>query len=295
MYCRDMYDLLPRKKYEAWIKKTPKYEKVYEVAENEELLGARCFYGMCYSMHLYLNDGMHFIYNGKIYRVGKNTLFIRRPGDVTKSKTLCGQIHRYGLMFCDVGKKEGKNEFIKNIDVNSENTDEFEPFRKVTDQEVKKIRHSVERIIDLEESKEAIYINERNSVARELIEMIDKIYEERKMIPPVGTAKTVQKSSEIVKYIWTHTNSDLSIDALSEKFYISKFHLCRRFKEETGYTLQETVALLRMIRAIEYLNRGFSVAQTSFMLGINNPTNFTAAFKKATGITPKKYSKRFDE
>ena len=40
--------------------------------------------------------------------------------------------------------------------------------------------------------------------------------------------------NESIDYIMEHLEEDLSLDAVADHFYISKYHFSRIFKEETG-------------------------------------------------------------
>jgi AraC-like DNA-binding protein len=48
--------------------------------------------------------------------------------------------------------------------------------------------------------------------------------------------------AEILSYISSHPADDLSLDALAARFFISKPHLCRIFKNATGFSPGEYIA-----------------------------------------------------
>ena len=45
-----------------------------------------------------------------------------------------------------------------------------------------------------------------------------------------------QKVLEIMEYIHSHLTGDISVDLLAEHFFISRYHMMRLFRQETGYT-----------------------------------------------------------
>lgn len=96
--------------------------------------------------------------------------------------------------------------------------------------------------------------------------------------------------SDVVSYINENLNTDLSVDYLSEKFFMSKYHLIREFKKNIGYTLHQYVLLKRLILSRELLKEGLSVLEVSIKCGFNDYANFIRCFKKAFGVPPKKYS-----
>jgi hypothetical protein len=48
---------------------------------------------------------------------------------------------------------------------------------------------------------------------------------------------TLDRMSGMLTYLEQHYSEDISITALSERFYISEYYLCRLFKEYTGKTI----------------------------------------------------------
>ncbi len=97
------------------------------------------------------------------------------------------------------------------------------------------------------------------------------------------------KISPIIYYIQNNLNSKLSLDFLSEKFYMSKYHLCRIFKESTGFTVREFIINSRIIKARELLKENYSVQETGEKSGFNNNAHFIRTFKKLTGVSPGKF------
>jgi AraC-like DNA-binding protein len=97
------------------------------------------------------------------------------------------------------------------------------------------------------------------------------------------------KISPIIYYIQNNLNSNLSLDYLSEKFYISKYHLCRIFKDSTGFTVREFIINNRIIKARELLRENYSVQETGEKSGFNNYAHFIRTFKKLTGVSPGKF------
>lgn len=77
------------------------------------------------------------------------------------------------------------------------------------------------------------------------------------------SAQTFQSEpivKEIMEYIRTHLQEEISLTSLSDALSLSKYHLCHIFKEQTGTTIYN---------------------------------HFITTFKKLTGFTPKKYASLF--
>ena len=64
-----------------------------------------------------------------------------------------------------------------------------------------------------------------------------------------------EKVVAILQYLSAHLTEELSIDELAGQFYISKYHMMRRFKEETGYTIHNYVVTKRLMLARPHFGR----------------------------------------
>lgn len=82
----------------------------------------------------------------------------------------------------------------------------------------------------------------------------------------------------------------VTISAIAELCGISTSHMRRLFKETTGMSLGSYVEMVRIIRAKSLLGEGrLPLKQIAYELGFANPSAFSAAFRRATGATPKAY------
>ena len=91
---------------------------------------------------------------------------------------------------------------------------------------------------------------------------------------------------DILRYIDTHLTEDLSIDALSEQFYISKFHMMRLFRQEVGQTIHNYLCDRRLIYARDLINQGLSATESCFRSGFRSYSSFTRSYGKRFGTTP---------
>ncbi len=99
---------------------------------------------------------------------------------------------------------------------------------------------------------------------------------------------------EVTKYIFEHYAEDLSLDVLSKEFNFSDCYLSRKFKSETGVSINQYINSVRISRARDLLKQPFSsITQVATLCGYNDSNYFAEVFKKMTGITPLKFSKEF--
>lgn len=100
-----------------------------------------------------------------------------------------------------------------------------------------------------------------------------------------------EKIVEVIDYINIHLTEDLNINLLSEIFYISKYHLMRTFKKETGYSIGAYITEKRLLMAKGLVQSGIPVTQSCFDCGFHNYSTFSRAYKKRFGKAPQ-HSKR---
>lgn len=88
-----------------------------------------------------------------------------------------------------------------------------------------------------------------------------------------------QKMIDILQYINEHLSEELPIDELAEHFYISKYHMMRQFKEETGYTIHQYITEKRVLAARNLMLAGVSATKACFECGFKDYSTFSRAFK----------------
>lgn len=96
----------------------------------------------------------------------------------------------------------------------------------------------------------------------------------------------VQRVSD---YLDAHLGEPVSLDALSEAVYLSKYHLERRFREETGASIYQMLLQKRMIRARNLMREGLPLLQVALNCGFSGYSGFYKAFRSEYGVSPSEY------
>ncbi len=104
----------------------------------------------------------------------------------------------------------------------------------------------------------------------------------------VSTSQCNKKIVEIIRYLNYHLTEEISIDGLSELFYISKYHMMRQFKEETGYTIGNYINQKRLLYARELLKQGEAVTKVYLDSGFKDHSTFVRAYKQMFHEVPSK-------
>ena len=94
------------------------------------------------------------------------------------------------------------------------------------------------------------------------------------------------KILSVLSYINEHLTEEISVDLLSETFFISRYHLMHSFKQETGYTIGSYLSLKRLLYARDLISQDMPVTQACFACGFRNYSTFSRAYKKQFGAAP---------
>jgi AraC family transcriptional regulator len=98
----------------------------------------------------------------------------------------------------------------------------------------------------------------------------------------------------VTAYIEDHLADPVSLADLAELVGLSAYHFCRAFKQSFGIPPLRYHASRRIDRAKALLAKPApSVTKIGLMVGYNETSTFTAAFRKATGLTPTAYHRGF--
>jgi len=106
-------------------------------------------------------------------------------------------------------------------------------------------------------------------------------------------ARNYQRVRPIITYILENPTANLSLEAVSEKFYYNKHYLCRIFKAATGISVGKYIASVRIQYAARFLRQGYSVQESGVMAGFRNNSNFISTFHKVMDISPGQYRQRY--
>jgi two-component system response regulator YesN len=103
-------------------------------------------------------------------------------------------------------------------------------------------------------------------------------------------AKERNPITEIIKYIEQNYPSDLSLQEVAGKFYVSREYISRKFKQEYGINFSDYIVNVRIEKAkLLMQNPNLKLAQISEMVGFHDVKYFSKVFKKQVGCSPKDY------
>ena len=104
----------------------------------------------------------------------------------------------------------------------------------------------------------------------------------------ISTNYAGSKIGEIISYINEHLSEDLSVDAIANQFFLSRYYLMHTFKEETGYTIGNYITIKRLAAAQNMIDGGVPIVDAAEHSGFGTYSTFLRAYKKTYGTSPKK-------
>jgi AraC family transcriptional regulator len=100
----------------------------------------------------------------------------------------------------------------------------------------------------------------------------------------------IWKQRTVVGYIEEHLTDPISLATLAQLVRLSPYYFCRAFKQSFGMPPHRYHNIRRIERAKALLAKADpSITDIGFTLGFSQTSSFTAAFRKATGLTPTAY------
>jgi len=117
--------------------------------------------------------------------------------------------------------------------------------------------------------------------------LTELVYNLSTVTPSTGSISKNKTVSKIISYINTNPSLNISLDELAEKFFLSKFYMCRLFKKNTGFTINQYITNKRILLVKKLHKEGYSLSNASIEAGFGSYANFYKAYVKEFGISPK--------
>lgn len=92
----------------------------------------------------------------------------------------------------------------------------------------------------------------------------------------------------VLFYLNNHYTEDISLNMLEEKFFLSKYYLCRAFHKATGLTVHQYIQRKRLTRVRELRLEGMNIGDAAIQSGFHSYSSFYRAHLNEYGIPPRK-------
>ena len=126
----------------------------------------------------------------------------------------------------------------------------------------------------------------RDALFTQFMIYINRIFLRTSSSPDKKAYSSDTQVEQLLKYINRNLSENLSIDQLAERFFLSKYHMMRKFKNETGYTIHNYITSKRLLMARSLISQGIPVIKAAQASGFHDYTTFVRAYKKQFGKAP---------
>ena len=130
----------------------------------------------------------------------------------------------------------------------------------------------------------------KESLIVQLMVLMNRLFlnsDKNRDIEDIQYDKTIEG---VLNYINSNLENDLSIDTIASEFFISKYYLMRKFKNQIGSSIHNYVVQKRLILARSLISDGLSMSSVCSRCGFNDYSSFVRAFKKVYGVSPSNYN-----
>lgn len=239
-----------------------------------------------YKILLFINGNVTYNIEGKSYKLSPFDIVLVNKGDIHKPEYVAGESYERVIFFISqeyMERHEGEEYSLLNcfLRAKQEQSDVLR-FPAMVNSAFMEIIGKLEKNGAEERYAGKLYAN---ALFLELMVLLNRAcLEEKDCFSP--NVMYNQKMIDLICYINEHLKEELSIDSLSERFYISKYHMMRQFKEETGYTIHNYITEKRVQAANRLIQAGVSATKACFECGFQDYSTFSRAFKSRMARRP---------
>lgn len=95
-----------------------------------------------------------------------------------------------------------------------------------------------------------------------------------------------------IAFLEERYHDNITLDDIAKEVSISRYHLLRIFKSETGKTPFDFLTDIKIQHAKKLLsNTRFNMTEISNLCGFSNASHFSFVFKRKTGLSPREFKK----
>lgn len=103
-----------------------------------------------------------------------------------------------------------------------------------------------------------------------------------------------QLYEQVEEYIERFFEPSINIEKISNYLHLNKQYLMRKYKEETGRTIQSQIDKKKIFEAKKLISFGVSFTEIAYTVGFSSPSIFSRVFKRYEKISPREFKKSFN-
>jgi len=92
--------------------------------------------------------------------------------------------------------------------------------------------------------------------------------------------------ARVIRYLNENMFTDISLDKLARRFYVSKYYICREFKRHNGISVHGYITQKRVMHAKWLIESGETASVAAAKVGFGDYSAFYRAYVKLVGTAP---------
>ena len=90
----------------------------------------------------------------------------------------------------------------------------------------------------------------------------------------------------MLRYIDANLSGEITVEGLAERFFLSKYHMMRLFRQNTGDTIHTYIVDRRLVLARDLMGKGVGATEACYRAGFNSYCTFCRAYNRRFGMSP---------
>lgn len=149
------------------------------------------------------------------------------------------------------------------------------------------------KAVNLNVRKYIIKSSQYNELIRAFTDLHQELDKTKIMLPnkkkKTKAIAATDDTETMILHIIQKDVQDASLQSVADQIGMHPSYLSKYFKEHFDVNFIDYLTQIKMQHALQLLKEGWSITEVSSFLGYSNENNFSRAFKKYTGLTPRNY------
>lgn len=144
----------------------------------------------------------------------------------------------------------------------------------------------INKILKYEQKETDDFLELETTVKLCLFELLFEIRDKFLQTESMEASNINDPIIKILSYINSHITEKLTLEDITNHFYISKSYLTNRFKQVTGSTVWEYITIKRLLLARKMIKSGISTQSILNECGFNDYSTFYRRYTSYFGVSP---------
>ncbi len=235
-----------------------------------------------------------FFFNNRQYRAKSGDLILIDTNQIHMTTSVSSDDHGYNrvILYIDYKKMQEYDKQYPDLQLIRYFHDNYGVYHLTEDQQRDFLMLYHDLRVFMTKKKRNYEIGINLNILAWLHKLTDQLSHHETNLPASSDSTRYKTVYAVADYLSENCEKKISLDALAEHFFLSKYYLCRIFKEVTNYKITEYVNIHRIKKATHLLeNTSLSISEISTQLGFESLTYFEKIFKTYKVLPPLHYRK----